>query len=309
MYTEKVLNYYVAGVTSASAGGTFSSTTGSSIQFYASPTTAATCPSQLPPSPVTVEMGDDTNSAVIPVTCTGLSAGSGSITSGSNPLIDTLTGCTVPTADNGGAYASNDQIGAPNATLESPSTLAETGEGSSNQDKLYKNNEDLSVLRVAYTTDGVNFSDAGLDNGGVISGQSNGASTYDDINNPSSTVDPPSGLNQYSTPGTTDATEMRWVGSAGSIITNPDGTYGLFLSGAWSADGDSDAFNQIFYSSSTDGEHWTEPVSVISTDYTFSASVAQDNALAGGTDAPLGVSAYYSGRAYGPSVSRIPTGP
>jgi uncharacterized repeat protein (TIGR01451 family) len=101
---------------------------------------------------------------------------------------------------------------------------------------------------------------------------------------------------------------MRWVGSAGSIITNPDGTYGLFLSGAWSADGDSDAFNQIFYSSSTDGEHWTEPVSVVSTDYSFSASVAQDDSLAGGVDAPLGISAYYSGRAYGPSVVQNPNG-
>ena len=72
--------------------------------------------------------------------------------------------------------------------------------------------------------------------------------------------------------------EMRWVGSAGSIITNPDGSYGLFLSGAWAADGDSDAFNQIFYSSSTDGEHWTDPVSVVSTDYTFSASVPRTQA-------------------------------
>jgi hypothetical protein len=308
MYTEKLLNYYLAGVTSASAGGTFSSTTGSSIQFYVQPTTSSSLPTPTVGSPVTVEMGDDTNSAVIPVTCTGLTIGSGSITSGSNPLIDTLTGCTVPSADNGGAYASNDQIGAPDAALESPATLAKTGEGSSNQDKLYKNNEDLTLLRVAYTTDGINFSTTGLDNNGIISGQSDGASPYSDINNPSSTTDPPSGLNQYATPGTTDATEMRWVGSAGSIITNPDGSDGLFLSGAWSADGDSDAFNQIFYSTSTDGEHWSEPVSVVSTDYTFSASVAQDNALAGGTDAALGISAYYSGRAYGPSVVQNPNG-
>ena len=69
---------------------------------------------------------------------------------------------------------------------------------------------------------------------------------------------------------------MRWVGSAGSIIVNPDGSYGLFLSGAWAADGDSDAFNQIFYSSSTNGEYWTVPTPVISTDYSFAASVAQD---------------------------------
>ena len=95
---------------------------------------------------------------------------------------------------------------------------------------------------------------------------------------------------------------MRWVGSAGSIITNPDGTYGLFLSGAWAADGDSDAFNQIFYSQSSTGERWSVPRMVVSTDYTFSASEKQDAALAGGQDTPLTVSAYYEGRAYGPSV-------
>ena len=98
------------------------------------------------------------------------------------------------------------------------------------------------------------------------------------------------------------------MGSGGSVVANPDGSIGLYLSGAWAADGDSDAFNQIFYSSSTDGEHWTEPVSVVSTDYTFAASRAQDVALAGGTDTPLGVSAYYSGRAYGPSVVPNPDG-
>jgi hypothetical protein len=56
--------------------------------------------------------------------------------------------------------------------------------------------------------------------------------------------------------------------------------------------------NQIYYSSSTDGQHWSVPVSVISTDYTFSASVAQAN----NPSQSLGISAYYSGRAYGPSV-------
>src|SRR6202044_3172912 len=99
----------------------------------------------------------------------------------------------------------------------------------------------------------------GLANGGIISGNpaAEGAD-YSDINNPSAQTSP-SNLNAYATPGTADATEMRFVGSAGSIITNPDGSIGLFLSGAWAADGDSDAFNQIFYASSTDGEHWSIP--------------------------------------------------
>ena len=194
LYTEKLLGYYVAGRTSASAGGTYSATTGSGIQFYAAETTAAALPTPSAGSPVTVEVADDTKKTVIPASCTGLSTGSGSINSGANPLIDTLTGCTVPSADNGDTYTSNDMVGLPGLTLESPTTLAKTGEGSTSQDKLYKNNEDLTVLRVAYTTDGINFSSAGLDNNGIISGQSAGASTYSDINNPTSTTDPPGGL-------------------------------------------------------------------------------------------------------------------
>ena len=50
------------------------------------------------------------------------------------------------------------------------------------------------------------------------------------------------------------------------------------------------------------------PKVVLSTDYTFSASAAQDKALAEGNDEPLGISAYYSGRAYGPAVVQNPDG-
>jgi uncharacterized repeat protein (TIGR01451 family) len=305
MYTEKELNYYLAGETGAS--GTFSSTTGQTIAF-----TPGTYISQDMPAsgPWTVQMGATSNvgggsaaTAIIPVTCTTLNKTSAS-----------LGGCTVPSAYSSWTYASNSYIGAPGATTLPQSTLNLTGEGkSSDISKLNKNNEDLTVLRVAYTTDGVNFLTSGLANGGVISGAgcetgtcSNGGA-YDDISNPSTTANPlnASGqidLNEYAAPGTLDATEMRWVGSAGTIVTNPNGTYGLFLSGAWAADGDSDSFNQIFYSESSDGEHWSVPQMVLSTDYTFAASAAQDTALAHGIDAPLGVSAYYEGRAYGPSV-------
>ena len=121
------------------------------------------------------------------------------------------------------------------------SILQQIGEGKSGSksgEKNFGNNEDLTVLRVAYTTNGVNFSTAGLANGGVISGQGvENGSSYNDISNPDQTASP-ANLNQY-TPGSTDATEMRFVGSAGSIVVNPDGSYGLFLSGAWAADGDS----------------------------------------------------------------------
>lgn len=301
MYTEKLLNYYMAGVTSA-AGTYTSNPTGSTITFYTNPNTSSALPTPTTAHPVTVIVSDDTAKTDIPATCTGLTVPSGSMQSNVTPQTESLTGCTVPAADSGHTYTTKTRIGAPGLTTESSATLAKTGEGSTNQDKFFANNEDLTVLRVAYTTDGINFSTSGLDNGGVISGQSNGSANYTDINNPSSTADPAGGPNAYGTAGTTLTTEMRFVGSAGSIIVNPDGSYGLFLSGAWGVDGDSDAFNQIFYATSTDGEHWTKPVDVISTDYSFASSRAQDVALASGTDAPLGIHAYYEGRAYGPSV-------
>ena len=294
MYTEKELSYYVSGTTTNSAAATF----GSTMTFTPSPYVGQDLPATISASsPVTVSVGDTTQSTIVPVTCTGLTTGA----------TDTLTGCTVPSADSTDKYSATSLIGAPGATTVAPATLALTGEGSTSSAKLFKNNEDLAVIRVAYTTDGVNFLTTGLDNGGVISGQSNGAAAYTDLTN-SALTSSPTNLNAYATPGTADSTELRWAGSAGSIIVNPDGSYGLFLSGAWAADGDSDAFNQIFYSTSADGEHWSILTTVVSTDYTFAASAAQDAALASGSAQPLGISAYYSGRAYGPSVVPNPDG-
>jgi hypothetical protein len=293
LYTEKILNYDIFGYTGGKQN--FPGTHAATITFTGFPNSAA---ASLPASGTfTVTAGDSTtNNTLVTLTCTGHTGTS-------------ITGCTGGNSSD--QLAKNSYLAVSAACAVPQSTLGQTGEGStkgSAGQKLLGNNEDLTVLQAAYTFDGVNFdpvSSGGssvLANNGVISGASGGASSYQDISNPNLTASP-SNLNAYAGAGTTDATELRFVGSGGSIITNPDGSYGLFLSGAWCGDGDSDAFNQIFYSSSTDGEHWTEPTSVISTDYTFSASAAQS-----GTQNPLGVSAYYSGRAYGPSVVQNPDG-
>ncbi|HVM64270.1 MAG TPA: hypothetical protein VMU14_05360, partial [Acidimicrobiales bacterium] len=302
MYTEKVagfLSYYVAGYTGSAT--TFSAN--QTIMFTPTATVGNVFPapaSVTAATPVTFAIGDNNNTSpqpqsIVTETCTGMGMTGGATY--------TLTGC------NGGpvghSIAKNSFLGGAGACTASAATLASAGAGSANNaQKLLKNNEDLTVLRVAYTTDGINFSTAGLANGGVISGKNTGGASYNDITNPAQTVSP-SPLNAYATPGTADATELRFVGSAGTILTNPDGTYGMFLSGSWCGDGDSDAFNQIFYTTSTDGQHWTVPTTVLSTDYTFAASAAQD---ASSTPMPLGVSAYYSGRAYGPSVVANPDG-
>jgi hypothetical protein len=262
----------------------------------------------------------------------------GSLESGAD---DAFTGCkitgdmTVSGAAGGTttSFGTNTMIAAPGAALEQPDQLQQTGEGkaaskASNADKLYSNNEDLSVLRAAWTTDGVNFYSSGLEGGGLISGSdtSSVASTtgstgmcasdtsYTDLSNPDTLCNPQNGsglvdLNEYAATGSSDATEMRWPGSGGSIIYNPTtGEDELFLSGAWAGDGDSDAFNQVYYATSTNGLDWTVPKTVVSTDYSFSASEEQDAALLGGTDTAVGIGAYYSGRAYGPAVVPNPVG-
>ncbi|MBV8078966.1 MAG: Ig-like domain repeat protein [Actinobacteria bacterium] len=290
MYTEKVLNYYDVGFTGGKApigpgSGDVITSTGK-LSFTPFPSSLA---APINAGANTFFIGDSTTNTIVQVNCTGFTPPT------------TLTGCTAPGVTASDQVSKNSYIAAAGATTVPPSTLAQIGLGSAkNTQKLFKNNEDLTVLRVAYTTDGINFSTAGLANNGVISGNgTESGSSYDDLSNPSSTASP-SSFNAYATPGTALATEMRFIGAAGTIVANPDGSYGLFLSGAWPTDGDSDAFDEIFYSSSSDGQHWTVPTTVVSTDYTFAASATPSS--------PLGVGAYYSGRAYGPSIVQNPDG-
>jgi hypothetical protein len=143
---------------------------------------------------------------------------------------------------------------------------------------------------------------------GALSGrasQTSPAGAYSDINNPSAQAYP-AGFNLSQ--GAQDNPELRYVGTRGSIIANPDGSLTLFDSGSWESDGDSDAFDQIFETSSTDGVHWSTPVVVISTDYSFSGRAQQDAALKGGQTKALAISGYYSGRTYSPAVVTNPNG-
>jgi hypothetical protein len=287
----------------------------------------------------TVSTPEDSNSsATTNDTLSPVNANAGSLQSGAN---DAFTGCEI-TGDtavigaHGGtttSFGTNTFIAPPGAALAQPNQLQQTGEGgkaskASNADKLYSNNEDLELLRAAWTTDGVNFYSDGLQNNGLISGTDSGSiasqtgttgtcasdTSYTDLSNPTTACSPENSdqtvnLNKYSAGGTQLATEERWPGSGGSIIYNPTtGEDELFLSGAWVGDGDSDAFNQVYYATSTNGLSWTVPKTVVSTDYSFSASEQQDTALSNSTDEPVGISAYYSGRAYGPSVVPNPNG-
>ena len=293
LYTEKILSYFIVGTTNAKV--TLPATT---INYQPSVTASEPLPAS---GSFTVSLGTAVGQPIQQVTCTGWSPAS----SPANSV--NLTGCSGGT----GTVASGNWVGGPDAATVPYSVLSQIGEGtngsSKGPEKLFGNNEDLTLLRAAYTTDGVNFTDLGPISGST-SGTGNDSGSYDDVSNPFQTASPSATAPSNLAPGSPDTIELRYVGSRGTIITNPDGSYGMFLSGAWASDGDSDAFNQIFYTSSTDGEHWSTPQVVLSTDYSFAASAAQDTELAAGQDDPLGISAYYSGRAYGPAVVQNPNG-
>jgi hypothetical protein len=236
LYTEKIVNYYTPTTTTAAV-------------TLPADTIPVADTSALALSNGSIEVYLGTSAGIQDLTCTGLTATS-------------LTGCTGGT----GSVAKGSSLGAPGAAIAPYATLSLTGEGKNKPKSLYGNNEDYTVARVAYTYDGLHFTDLGQ----------------------------VSGLND---PTSNSSSVLRWIGSRGTVITNPDGTYGLFLSGAYAADGDSDAFNQIFYSSAKDGVHWSSPQKLIGTDYTFSA--LQQQTVNGGA---LGITGYYSGRVYDPTV-------
>jgi hypothetical protein len=300
---------------------------------------------QLPSSgSFNVYVGAETNTGgaeLDTLTCTGWDVNT-HINDLYNPNLRTidLLGCTGgPSTDVLNAGHQGNWVAGPGAAIEAAnsngvSVLQQIGEGkaitSKNAQKLFGNNEDYEVVRAAYTTDGLSFIDLGAISGstsgapqvGSTSGAGSDSGSYTDISNPyqqdapaggtTATLDPGNqqGASPTSLPaGSTDAVELRWPGARGTIVMNADGSIGLFLSGSWASDGDSDAFNQIFYTQSSDGGMtWSVPTVVLSTDYTFSASIAQDEALAGGSFPPLDVSAYYEGRAYDPTVVQNPNG-
>ncbi len=274
VYGEKILNYYDVATTTSAV-----TLPASTIPITPSYTFGDLIPAS---GSFTIYLG--VSAGIQTVTCTGYTSTS-------------FTGCL----GGSGSVASGNTVGGPGAAIASFSVLNSIGEGKNKAASLFKNNEDLTLLRVAYTSDGINFTDVG-----PISGTSDGASDYTDVNNPSAQAYPSS---QDLATGSLDTPELRYVGTRGTIITYADGSIGMFDSGSWESDGDSDAFNQIFFTSSSDGgKTWSTPEDVVSTDYTFSASATQDSELAAGHDDPLGISAYYEGRAYSPTVVVNPDG-
>jgi hypothetical protein len=91
-----------------------------------------------------------------------------------------------------------------------------------------KTNHDISNVRLATTTDGVNFTDLGI----------------------------VEGLND---PTTVDYTKTRWISPRATLIdiNGDQSRWGMYFSGGNCLDGDSDAFHFIGYAESVDKMHWT----------------------------------------------------
>jgi len=144
-----------------------------------------------------------------------------------------------------------------------------------------KTNHDISNVRLATTTDGINFTDLGV----------------------------VSGLND---PTTVDYTKTRWVSPRATLLDiNGDGSrWGLLFSGGNCLDGDSDAFHFIGYAESTDKLHWTvyndidNPIASINTITT--------NNQAGGASvtipahpALVATKSWFAQRLYAPTATQI----
>jgi len=143
-------------------------------------------------------------------------------------------------------------------------------------------NDDITYLRLAETTDGINFKDDGI-------------------------------LQGLNDPTTVSLAGTRWLATAGTILKLGGHRFGLLYSGGGCVSGDSDAFQYIGYAESTDLIHWTvvnginNPV-VSTAPFTLTVD---GNGVPSTTGSPLTVPAskpvvgdamgFFSGRVYAPS--------
>ena len=125
-------------------------------------------------------------------------------------------------------------------------------------------NDDVEVVRIATTTNFVNFTD--------ITPFNTPAFSY--TSSPNTPIQMVNGL---SDPSTTSYSGIRWLSPNGTLIQLSNGNWGLFFGGGNCLDGDSDAFHAIMYAESngSDLTNWT----VINGINNPIASIAQQTGL------------------------------
>jgi hypothetical protein len=165
-------------------------------------------------------------------------------------------------------------------------------------------NDDVEVVRIATTSNFVNFTDITPSNTPAFSLTAS----------PNAPIPMVNGL---SDPSTISYSGVRWVAPNGTLIPLSNGNWGLFFGGGNCLDGDSDAFHAIMYAESngSDLTNWT----VINGINNPIASIAQQTGLTdpqtGATNVTIpantplvgqsvggGQFDWFSGRVYGPQA-------
>ena len=144
-----------------------------------------------------------------------------------------------------------------------------------------KTNHDISNVRLATTTDGINFTDQGIVGG-------------------------------LSDPTTVDYNATRWVSPRGTLLDiNGDGSrWGLLFSAGNCLDGDSDAFHYIGYAESSDKMNWivyndiNTPLASINTITTTNQSNGAVVTIPA-NPAPIATQAWFGQRLYAPTATQL----
>jgi hypothetical protein len=138
-------------------------------------------------------------------------------------------------------------------------------------------NHDIATVRLATTTNGVNFTDLG----------------------------PVNGLNSSTT---VSYVGIRYVSPNGALVSLPGGSWGLFFGAGNCIDGDSDSFHAIAYAESSDLVNWTvvnginNPILSRPTD-TFTDQATGQPLLIPSTPPVAGpTQPWFNGRVYAPNA-------
>ncbi len=172
-------------------------------------------------------------------------------------------------------------------------------------------NDDVEVVRIATTTNFVNFTDITPFN----------TPAFSNTSRPNAPIQMVNGL---SDPSTTSYSGIRWVSGNGTLIKLSNGNWGLFFGGGNCLDGDSDAFHAIMYAESngSDLTNWTvinginNPIASIATvSNVTDPQSSQTVTIPSGTPLVCQVAActnntlpWFSGRVYAPQAIVTGTG-
>ncbi|HTB13682.1 MAG TPA: hypothetical protein VK752_19035 [Bryobacteraceae bacterium] len=158
-------------------------------------------------------------------------------------------------------------------------------------------NDDVEVVRIATTTNFINFTDITPFNTPAFS-------------NTSSPNTPIQMVNGLSDPSTTSYSGIRWVSGNGTLIKLSNGNWGLFFGGGNCLDGDSDAFHAIMYAESngSDLTNWTvinginNPIASIATVSNVTDPQSGQQVTVPSSAPVIPMESWFGGRVYAPQA-------